>query len=637
MFGTLVIQLPSNYTGGKLIVYHQGKKSEFDYSGSDCCGNCYFTSFYADCQHEVEKVTKGYRLCLIYNLMYQGLDECPTPTDNQAQVSAIVSAMKQWQEDVNPRDCPNLMIYLMEHKYCEASLSFQLLKNGNRAVAEVLTQAKAEVDFDFYVAHIKFNEHWAADEHYYGRYFTATEHSSDSVSVKHMKSSDGERIISKLDLHSPSLIPEDFFEDVEPDDEVHEEATGNEGALIDKQYNWTGLLFWPLNKRTDVIGVCNMIDFFKQDVDTGKKDLHDVAREIMKEIRRRWLSSYQSVLEFLDVLQVIGDIKLIAEMLDVIADINERSCLNYYIEDTAFFSSLISIGRKHGWDVLRSPLQAMFANCSLHNVDKYYTFFNKIVASEILGHEKDLCTNLLSIIVKVLADEPNTIPKDSWLYRDCQPQRSKEFVCQLFGLLTTVWSNDLFASITSAMCTKPDRYPVVEILGPAIVDFYKSTKVEKDGPLQVILTYCVSHLETSLCEIAAALTTNAKPVRFTCSCKDCVELIQFLEHPTALERRFTMGQNRRCHLRNQLYSSGEDVSHTTKRIGSPHTLVVTKTNASHEKALKKQQQQRALLASLQPLLPVTDVDVPSENEPPTKKQKGITAKVDTGSSCIDLT
>ena len=210
MFGTLVIQLPSHYSGGKLIVYHQGKKSEFDYSGPDCCSNCYFTSFYADCQHEVEKVTKGYRLCLIYNLMYQGLDECPTPADNQAQVSAIVSAMKQWQEDVDSRDCPTAMIYLMEHKYCEASLSFQLLKNGDRAVAEVLTQAKAEVDFDFYVGHIKVTEHWAA-EYYGGRYFEAIERGSESVSAKHMKSSDGERTISKLDIYSSALIPENFL------------------------------------------------------------------------------------------------------------------------------------------------------------------------------------------------------------------------------------------------------------------------------------------------------------------------------------------------------------------------------------------------------------------------------------------
>ena len=216
-----------------------------------------------------------------------------------------------------------------------------------------------------------------------------------------------------------------------------------------------------------------MIEFFKQDVDRGKKDLHDVAREIMRELHHGW-AFVESVLQFLDVLQVIGDVKLIAEMLDAIAAINDPDRYHNYTEDTTFFSSVMVIGHKYGWDILKSPLQAIFANCSSCNVEKYCTFLTKIAASEIAGHEKDLCTNLLSIIVNVLADEPNS-PSSSWLYRNRQPQRSKEFVCQLFGLLTTVGTNDLFASIVSALCTKPDRYPVVETLVPAIVDFNKST------------------------------------------------------------------------------------------------------------------------------------------------------------------
>ena len=99
-----------------------------------------------------------------------------------------------------------------------------------------------------------------------------------------------------------------------------------------------------------------MIELFKQDVDTGKKDLHDMAREIMREICHRW-AFIESVLQFLDVLQVIGDIKLIAKMLDVIAAIDDPDSYHSYSKDTTFFSSLIAIGHKHGWDILKSPLQ----------------------------------------------------------------------------------------------------------------------------------------------------------------------------------------------------------------------------------------------------------------------------------------
>ena len=213
MFGTLVIQLPSNYSGGKLIVYHHGKKSEFDYSSPDCCSNCYFTSFCVDCQHEVEKVTKGYRLCLIYNLMYQGLDECPTPADNQAQVSAIVSAMKQWQ-DVDSLDCPEVMTYFLETKYCEADLSFQLLENRDLAVADVLAQAKSKVNFDLYVGHVNLTQRWDAEYYDYDNYEILDYYDS----FAHVNLRDKEHSLSQVEIDTMSFVQKDFFDAIEPDD-----------------------------------------------------------------------------------------------------------------------------------------------------------------------------------------------------------------------------------------------------------------------------------------------------------------------------------------------------------------------------------------------------------------------------------
>ena len=73
----------------------------------------------------------------------------------------------------------------------------------------------------------------------------------------------------------------------------------DEGATVDKQYYWSALLFgWPIKKCTAVIGVSNMIEFFKQDVDTGKRDLVEVAMEMMREICHT-MSSIQSGLQFL--------------------------------------------------------------------------------------------------------------------------------------------------------------------------------------------------------------------------------------------------------------------------------------------------------------------------------------------------
>ena len=108
MFGTLVIQLPSNYAGGELSVYHQSKTKKFDFGASLGYNNFFYAAFYADCQHEIQPVTKGYRLCLIYNLVYSGLDTCPAPADNQQVISAVSSSMKEWGEDKDLEYSPPL-------------------------------------------------------------------------------------------------------------------------------------------------------------------------------------------------------------------------------------------------------------------------------------------------------------------------------------------------------------------------------------------------------------------------------------------------------------------------------------------------------------------------------------------------
>ena len=108
-------------------------------------------------------------------------------------------------------------------------------------------QAKAKVDFNFYVGprfhnkrreyellvgHIKFTEHGAAD-HFCSHFFTEKERDGDSVSVKHVRSSDGNTLFQKLILFT-IFHTREFFDDIDSD-EVCKEAMGNEGALMDKQ------------------------------------------------------------------------------------------------------------------------------------------------------------------------------------------------------------------------------------------------------------------------------------------------------------------------------------------------------------------------------------------------------------------
>jgi hypothetical protein len=258
MFGTLVIQLPSKYSGGELAVYHQSKSKTFDFGGSDGYNDFHYAAFYADCQHELKPVTEGYRLCLVYNLVYSGSGSCPSPADNQKIISAVATSMKEWSNAAG--DNPPLMIYMLEHHYCNASLSFKSLKNSDRAVADVLTLAKKEFAFDLYVAKVNVVEEWGACQDFRGGDFTAEDKYAEHITAENLLSLKGHGAFSSIEITRDFFVPKKFFESQDPDREDFSETTGNEGATCDKEYNWAALLLWPSRNCIRNVGVDDNYD-----------------------------------------------------------------------------------------------------------------------------------------------------------------------------------------------------------------------------------------------------------------------------------------------------------------------------------------------------------------------------------------
>jgi len=60
--GSAILQLPTTYTGGRLVVEHQGEQR-------DVKAGATFAAWYTDCKHWVEKVESGHRIVLQYDLV----------------------------------------------------------------------------------------------------------------------------------------------------------------------------------------------------------------------------------------------------------------------------------------------------------------------------------------------------------------------------------------------------------------------------------------------------------------------------------------------------------------------------------------------------------------------------------------
>jgi 2OG-Fe(II) oxygenase superfamily len=68
MFGTMVIQLPSRFTGGELSVCHNAETKMFDLA-DHCEEQFKCIAFYTDCEHQLHPITSGVRICLVFNLV----------------------------------------------------------------------------------------------------------------------------------------------------------------------------------------------------------------------------------------------------------------------------------------------------------------------------------------------------------------------------------------------------------------------------------------------------------------------------------------------------------------------------------------------------------------------------------------
>ena len=125
MFATLVIVLPSEYSGGELVVKHQQEQVKLDLCRDDPA-EIAFAAFYADCVHEVLPITQGCRLTLIYNLLRTDKKmPLPKPPDYRLEQDKVASLLRNWAAELGTSphgETPEKLIYLLEHAYTPAEL-----------------------------------------------------------------------------------------------------------------------------------------------------------------------------------------------------------------------------------------------------------------------------------------------------------------------------------------------------------------------------------------------------------------------------------------------------------------------------------------------------------------------------------
>ena len=150
MFATLIVQLPTErgFKGGALMVEHGPGAMTFDYSKQSATG-FFYTSFLADCQHTLQPVTAGARLCLSLNLVrrttrqigpHQILQDCPRVRKVEDVLQPWLEATEALEEASNQSSTslPTKFAIPLQHKYTATNLGFAGLKGEDMVLAQVL-------------------------------------------------------------------------------------------------------------------------------------------------------------------------------------------------------------------------------------------------------------------------------------------------------------------------------------------------------------------------------------------------------------------------------------------------------------------------------------------------------------------
>ena len=254
MFGTLIVALPSAHQGGRLSIRHDGREIEVDFSRDEHVHEFQHAAFFADCEHEVEPVSSGYRCCLIYNLHLDEGDPGQLNLSLTEQARALLPSLAAMKLE----HAGELSAVLLDHSYTEANLSLRNLKGNDQARAHALFAAAEEAGFTAHLALVTFHQSGMLEDGYeysrHGRYHddddeledgTMGEIYEESLAIDHWRDgSDRSVALGCYRIEQESLISKEEFGEGEPDEKEAEGYTGNAGCTMDYWYRSAAIVLW---------------------------------------------------------------------------------------------------------------------------------------------------------------------------------------------------------------------------------------------------------------------------------------------------------------------------------------------------------------------------------------------------------
>ena len=647
MFATLVLVLPSECSGGELIVRHKGREVSIDLNSADPTEASY-AAFYADCVHEVRPVTSGYRLTLIYNLVREAGGMAPTLPDHEAQSRRITALLRNWVDGKLSiaDDSPEKLVFPLEHAYTSAELAFSALKNADAAAAAVLISAAPAADCELHLALLAIEESGSAEHSGYvprgrGRWYRDDdedhEHADDfeilevldsSLTISDWRRADGAHAaIDVLPFLDEELCPLDIFADIEPDEQYFHEATGNEGASFERTYRRAALVLWPQARLLEVLDQAGLTVTLPYLADLamrstrggeGKQSIHWCdAHALSALMLARWAASHRyggqalahNTQSFLSSLMQLDDIVRIEHFLLAAP----AAGIYYGAENDALVRAANLLAPDRAAEIIE---QVVAKNAHM----KPAACANLLAR---LANDAQCTTTrfLLQVPASVLVDTllgVNTMvtPPEPW---QRPASIGPELVADLLTALASLGAATLAERAVTHILTSQKTYDMDTIIIPAMLTLSEHGHSSDSLAICRMRASALAHLHARISEPLAAPHDFARPCVIACHCKHCVELGRFLVDANIAQWIFKAAEQQRRHVEATIRQSGCDLDTALSMVGRPYGLIATKNQSSYERRVAQRKKDLAIRERLHLAEEEASRDVPNVNPNPDEQ------------------
>ncbi len=615
MMGTLVVSLPSPFTGGTMSIEHHDAKMRVGGSGKHLT----FVAFYADCRHEVRPIKQGYPIVLTYNLILEG--NATVASVPAADINDLVHTVQEfftrpsqprWSGDRRGEHPPDRLVYLLDHQYTQRGLQWNRLKNDDARRAATLRKVAEELDCEIFLALADVHETWSCEEEYSGYSDYGPSGYGEDVDERDDEGTTGE--LSDLDL--TELIDSDVelrhwvdtggrwetvaarvdpaelcftkpSADFEPFESEHEGYMGNYGNTVEHWYHRAAVVLWP-RERTFII--------------RAKASPGWAIGEVAKTLKGRNISAA---------------IAMAQRLVPFWADPMGRT------EKRALFDSTSKVAAKLGDPSLAAALLQPFALTALTPkaasgladlLDSYGLDWCRTLLQTWASEESYEQTRLswmgstLQVLCRTLCSRDPSAGREfaGWILTEQWEwllDRSRQIRQHVFGkdvtrelvslckpILGVIESShaiqqpDLPGRVVAFLITDDVDLPVqvpIGVLRSAREHHPPNTL--KNWGLSPVHARCSQVITARLNKPARANNDWSIQTRIRCACPLCEILTQYLRAPDKVRFEWLLAKDQRLHIHRTIDSFDLPVTHTTRRKGRPFTLVLEKTAALFER------------------------------------------------------